>query len=388
MQMLTGLLICPSCGSKLYVAGAHGDYLQCCGARDGICASRTMLPRRLAERLILESICQLLLENAAWVDAVHERAVQSWRDIRKQQPNTVEDLRRQVQQLEARIQRLVDQLENDDRPDPDIRERLRERRRERDEVSWQLDQFESQERQLPTPPTREWAVERLQSLHEVLKSTGAAANNALRQLLGGPLQLELVSEEGRKRKFWRGSFRIQTLDFAEMSVPLTPEGAEATGSNPEFVLDFRALPREEEQILECWRWLQQGYSFSEIAAVLGVGKARTTFIMKLVAERYGYGLSAKELKKRFAHLRVRAHSHDQFVEPAMALYDDGLLIDEIAARLQTNRKTIGKAIEAWHSARGLPVPDGRTRRQSLDFKGRSAWETRRRNGEGDSTQRI
>lgn len=386
IQMLTGLMICPACGNKMYVVGAHGDYLQCCGARDGACDCTTMLPRRLAQRLILDSISQLVMQDPSWVDAVHHQAVQTWHELRRQQPNSVEELERQIQKMEKYIQTLLDELESSDQPDPDIRQRLRDRQRERDDLRRQLRQLVVQECQLPKPPTREWVVVQLQRLDEVLKGTAAAANNALLRLLGGPLQLEIITEEGRKRKFWRGRFRIHTLGFDHMPVTLTAKGSEVAEKNPEIIVDFRKLPREEEQILEGWRLLQQGYSFTEIATVLRAGKARATFILKLVARRYGNGLTAKQLKKQFDHLRPRRHAHDDYIEPAMALYDDGMLIDEIATRLKTNRKMIRNAINAGYATLGLEIPDGRSRRKSLKYKGRSAWNVRRRNASGDSPQ--
>jgi site-specific DNA recombinase len=384
-QLLTGLFSCPVCEAPFYVTGASGDYMQCSNARDGACDCKTMLPRRIAAQMILEAVGQRMIDNPEWLAAAHKSCITSWEESRANNPQSSDELRTKIQALTAKIAKLVDQLEDED--DPDLRQRLRERRREKEDVQQELDRLESSERRMPSAPSLEWIIERLKALHEVLQSDAPAANDALRQLLGGSIPLELISEDGRKRKYWRGTLRINSLAFPELAVSLQAGDSSSNGILYEtVVLDFRNLPREEEQIEDAWRLLQQGYSFTEIAVDLGVGKARTSFIMALVARRYGNGLTAKELKKRFEHLRPRRHAYDEYIEPAMALYHDGVLIDEIATRLGTYRKMINQAIEAWHAARGLPVPDGRTRRQSLDYKGRSAWTDRRRNTGGDSPQ--
>ena len=48
--------------------------------------------------------------------------------------------------------------------------------------------------------------------------------------------------------------------------------------------------------------------------------------------------------------------------------DDEVMLDEIATHFDCDRNTITKAIAWWHKIRGLPAPDGRTRRKSLKRK--------------------
>jgi site-specific DNA recombinase len=51
-----------------------------------------------------------------------------------------------------------------------------------------------------------------------------------------------------------------------------------------------------------------------------------------------------------------------------ALLDEGLLVKEIGQRLQVPRNLVAEALAHWHQSRGLPVPDGRSRRASLARK--------------------
>jgi transposase len=50
------------------------------------------------------------------------------------------------------------------------------------------------------------------------------------------------------------------------------------------------------------------------------------------------------------------------------LYDQGKLIKAIAAELGITRNLAAKALDCWHDQRGLPRPDGRSRRSTLDEK--------------------
>jgi site-specific DNA recombinase len=53
------------------------------------------------------------------------------------------------------------------------------------------------------------------------------------------------------------------------------------------------------------------------------------------------------------------------------MINEGLLLIEIAERLGCDRNVITKAIKHWHQSRGLPVPDGRARREELTRKTRN-----------------
>jgi hypothetical protein len=50
----------------------------------------------------------------------------------------------------------------------------------------------------------------------------------------------------------------------------------------------------------------------------------------------------------------------------MEFYRQGMLLQDIADRLQADRNTVTSAVKHWHTVRGLPVPDGRTRRKELE----------------------
>jgi transposase len=53
-------------------------------------------------------------------------------------------------------------------------------------------------------------------------------------------------------------------------------------------------------------------------------------------------------------------------DQVMALFREGLPLQEIAERLGCCRDTVTAAVRHWHESRGLPVPEGRNRRKELN----------------------
>ncbi len=49
----------------------------------------------------------------------------------------------------------------------------------------------------------------------------------------------------------------------------------------------------------------------------------------------------------------------------MKLFRQKVKYGKIAIALNIDRNTVTSSVKYWHEQRGLPVPDGRTRRKSL-----------------------
>ncbi|MDZ4685558.1 MAG: recombinase family protein [Planctomycetaceae bacterium] len=379
------LFRCGGCQSTLICGGGHGDYLLCPGFRQGLCRHKAMMPRRLAERLLLDLLAERILRNEAWFEAVYQSTLRSWRESSDNSPGLVEAAHREVQQLDQKIGRLIDQVENAAEPDPGLTARLAERRRERTAAARRLQELEATVSSNPNEPTREHVRERLAHLHEVLTSAAPVANTALKVLLNAPIVLETVTVPGRERSYWRGTLQLTTSGVIEAGdcrrAAAGPNAPAADSDSPQLqesiTLDFVRPLAIDRQVVRAWELLQAHQPLKEIARQLGVRDARMTVIMKVVAERYGNGLSAKALREQYRPVNPRPKAVEAYIERAMQLVAEGKLLGEIADELGTHRNMITKAVRSGYAARGLTPPDGRTRRKSLDFKGRSPWESRR-----------
>jgi transposase len=158
-------------------------------------------------------------------------------------------------------------------------------------------------------------------------------------------------------------------------------GVEPTVSLPviQAVADFRRQRPSKVQADRAYQLCEEGLLKVEIARQLGVSKSRVT---KLLHDAYSArGQKMPDGRSRRAHLAKKHLAppvFEQIADDVKALWDEGLLMEEIAERVRRDKNTVTKAVAFWHSSRGLPVPDGRTRRKDLDRKVRAR---RRRPGD-------
>lgn len=286
-HLLSGLVRCGGCGRRFYVGGAAARYLVCPGYIQGVCSYKTQLNRARAERLILEQISARLLADEEWVQAVLAQTHAAWSHRQATLPGEIGNLRTALAEIERRIARLVDSVEGEREPDPDIRRRLNERRAERRTLREQLEAAEAKQRQQPTEPTEAWVREKLSSLVEVLHHATPAAHFALEALIGGSIVVTEVSEPGKVRRYYRGLLRLSmgsTIAKLESGVD-----ASVTQEVEEIVIDFRdgadhAFDAECERV---WALKQSGLRICDIAEEMKLTRTQVNVRLHRAAQRHG-----------------------------------------------------------------------------------------------------
>ena len=304
-HLLSGLIECAECGSRFNVGGAHGKYLFCPRYKRGTCSCQTQLLRSRAERMILEEVGSRVLANPAWTKAVVEAARQA---VEKQIATTPDELatcERQLADIERRIGFLLDKVETG-QSDPDVDQRLAERRTERRDLQQRLEALRRANTAVRELPTEEWVRERLANLGEVLESSTPAAAEALRSLLGGRVVVSEIRHEGHSRHFLQGRFTIEVGGLTSALLdrmtgePIAPSDI----LRDEVVIDF-----------------------------------------------------------------VEPDDQIEAVNRVKDLADQNLPFKEIAVRLSCSRANVTRLWKLWHTTRGLEVPDGRAQRASrANFK--------------------
>ena len=357
-HLLQQLIHCSSCGSTFKVAGAQGRYLKCDGYSSGRCPVRTQLPRERAERMILERIGQLILHDSVWRQEVVRQTLQMWSAQQQQQPAEQHGLERQIAALDTKMERILDAIELGG-SSAELQDRLRQRRREREELQRSLASLNRQMPQRQTPPTAEWVAEQLQQLHTILHSAEPAAGVALRELIGGITVTEVTPEQ-RKQKFLRGEFAInrrsliQHVKFAD-SEPLISE-------SDRIIINFCDAPPWSDYTERVKELYDAGLRFRDIARTLGCHR---TWAQKAFAEWHRLrGEPVPDGRTAKARLQPSSQS-EALTERAKQLWDEGRPMQEIAVEMGCCRDTVTAMIRTWYSSRGMRVPDGRTRRKSL-----------------------
>lgn len=140
---------------------------------------------------------------------------------------------------------------------------------------------------------------------------------------------------------------------------------------PEVVIDYRQDPEGIPAAVaaEAVALYDAGLLEKEVARRLGL--ARSTVTRVLDARDASRGRAREDGRPRRATLEDKhgtPPTYREIADRVKALADRRLLFGEIAAEMDLDRNTITAAWRWWHASRGLPVPDGRGRRKTLDRK--------------------
>lgn len=216
--------------------------------------------------------------------------------------------------------------------------------------------------------------EQLRNLADVLTGSTPAAAHALRNLVGGSVVVTEIRQPGRERHYLQGRFAVTVKAVVERLVGSTnacgAKSEPATGDfSEEIVIDFREPPEIEALSERAKQLYDEGLMCAQIAERLGCSRSRVTALLKFWFE--SRGLVMPDGRSRRATLK-RKHLdpplYQKIAEEVMVLYRQKKLLEDIANQLGCDRNTVTAAIRWWHEVRGLPVPDGRTRRKELNVK--------------------
>jgi len=372
-HLLSGLVCCSECGRTFNVGGSGGKYLFCPGYSMGECSCKTQLRRDRAERMIVNEIGKQILASPSWRQRVLEEALKAWNSQEASVPSEMAAARRSLADLEQKIIRLVNHIE-DGRGGPELDERLAQRRAEKREVSDRVKKLERAGQDRRQQPTESWIDEQLCSLGEVLAQSTPAAAHALRDLVGGEIVVMEIRQPDRQRHYLQGKFAITSGAIVAGLVETVEECGRKAASDygdfrEEFVIDFRE-PLEIEVLSERAKELyDDGLLNAQIAEVLGRARSYVTKLLKHWHESRGLEMpDGRARRSTLKQKHQKAPRYQEIAGQVKVLLDEGILLEEIAQRVGCDRNTVTKAVECWHTSRSLPVPDGRTRRKSLARK--------------------
>jgi DNA-binding CsgD family transcriptional regulator len=278
----------------------------------------------------------------------------------------------QLATIDRRISALLDRMEDGDET-PELSVRLSQRRAEKRTLIRRVEELRRKSQIRGSAPTAKWIEESLQNLGAALHGAVPAANEALKTLVAGSIVVQEIREEGRQRHHLRGRLRIHCGSMQAAMGGSVEERTQDNGNPPELVkeiiIDFVEPDELTVKANQAKELYDQGLMCAEIAKQLGYARS---YVTKLLTHWHvSRDLPVPDGRARRSQLKRKHLSPPKYQEIAnevKRLTEEGRLFGEIAQKLGLDRNTVTKAWVHWHESRDLPVPDGRTRRKSLDRK--------------------
>lgn len=361
VKLLHGLLKCAQCDSPFH---SDGKRARCRGGKRGTCKAITSVHVQLLESMILEKIGTIIQDDEQWFQCVFKDLLKLHREYENRVPATIREKERELYQVTQKIERLVDLVEQGDAPE-DLQRRLKSRKEEQQEIQYELKQLRLERNHDLGTPSEAWLRERLKQLFDVLKESSPAANKALSALVGGEIILEEKEIPFRKRKYFCGKFRLNVRGVSSFLAGNSSTTG-GTEQGVEIVIDF-IQPDEADQQREIAKRMYDAQEPEfKIAEALGVSRSRVTKLLHEVFELLGEEkLDGRSRRSQISVKHKEPPLYQSISEDVMKLFNQGLLLGQIAEALKIDRNTVTSSVKYWHEQLGLPVPDGRTRRKSL-----------------------
>jgi len=378
-RILNGLFWCPTHSRKLYVSGVNGKYMIC---RDCRAVDRESRPlySQLPRGLSLQKTCETMLKLVRGDESLIERVIASCQvaaaALQAPEPQVLATAAARIVKLDRRIALIMRNPGETEVDEKESEAELKRLRRDRGEaLAVQQAAQAAATRSIEVPSETEVRV-LLQHLGDILiqaanLSTPGVAEELrlfLDRFTGGRIELEQMGERLPGRGWLRGRFRGNVIT----SIVRSLTGKEIASSSPDqaIVMDFfEETSKAAASAEEVKRLYDQGLLTKQIARQLSMPRSAVTAALDVWYS--ARGLERPDGRSRRASLAVKHLTpplYQEIADRVKAMAEEGTLFDEIATALNVDRNTLTSAWKHWHTSRGLPVPDGRTRRKSLSRK--------------------
>jgi len=370
---LNGLFVCAAHGRRLHVGGTEGRYMVCPECQQLPADARplfTQLRRATALRATCSALADLLRGDPDLVARVGDACRRCAAEAQAPDPARRAALEGRLGKLDRQIAFVLANGGDSDADRAESAVALRALRAERGAARAEFDALEAAAARTVTVPDADQIAA---LVADTARALAAAADGAsgdsddaravIDRLTGGRIDVEQAGARTRGAGWLRGRFRC----------PLVPAlaarfGAGADASCSEVTVEYRTEPTELDparaaEVAELYR---AGALVKDIAA--RVGLARSTVARLIRADCAARGEPWQDGRSRRARLAEKhtvAPLFQTIADRVKELADGGAPFGAVAEALEIDRNTVTAAWRHWHTARGLPVPDGRARRKQL-----------------------
>lgn len=379
-KLLNGLLICPVHDRPLYVGGPFGRAMICRSCQGLSAAKRpvfTLLNRRLAAEMTCRKLAELVRADNGLIETITAACLREVETAQKPDPIQLTHLRAQDESLKRKIAFIRRTTGSTPEEEAEAEAEIKSLQAERAQGKVKLEQLEAALARQPKLPSAEeiralpGEIERV-LLEAALDKSGenvALAREIIELLTGGRIELFQKGERRAQRGWLQGRFQVRLLPV--LIEKLTGVPATVTDDAIEVVIDYLHPVSFDEEAERAWVLYQQDWLNAQIAIELDCSRSNITKLLRYASEKHGLPLENGHARRaRLAKKCVRLLKHQEIADEVMRRYHRDELLDDIAIALNVDRNLVTAAVRWWHEVRGLPVPDGRTRRKSLKRKSR------------------
>lgn len=373
-RFIEGLLYCPTHDRPLLVSGAYGKRLCCPDCRRMFAKDRplfSLVPRKLAERVLLDYLAQAVTCSESIIDRLVEACEQAVDAAAVPDPVRIKDLERRVSALTTRIQFNRSNVGETPEEQADADQMIRELGRQRSGVQAELNALRSVADNRPPALSRDDVLDRMRSLHTAMAQLHLDQHpdlvlrlrRVLELITGGRIDLEQCGERQEKKGWLAGTFRPRLLDWL-LGKPSIDEPS--LPSSEVVRLEFKAEPAWIVRAQQVVKLIESGVQPAEAAAQL---KMKAPSVIKLYRRWYQHhGLPTPAAFARMSRKPASEQSlprYQQIAETVQRLLEEGWPMQEIARMCQVDRNTVTAAVKYLAKKRGEHVLDGRARRKQL-----------------------
>jgi DNA invertase Pin-like site-specific DNA recombinase len=374
-SLLNGLFVCPTHDRTLYVGGANGSKLFCKGCRQLAADQRplfTLLDYQLAAELTVQTVRDLLLGDEDLAARVVDACQAAARSFQEPDPAVTAELKSRDQKLGRSIEMALRDPGESPEEQLETMRLVKTLRQERSQVRADLAVRQTTENRPIQIPVVEEVREQLVRFNDALlaasQSCSAEEQGLAREIIdlvtGGSIELAQMGECRPRRGWLQGSFTCDLVGVVASKV--SGQTLDQSQVPQLVVIDYRKVCNLDVQADRAKSLYDQGLLEKDIATELRCSRSRVTRLLHHWFE--SRGLKMPDGRARRSTLAVKHTDPPPFQrlsEPVMELIRQNWHLGDIAVKLKCDRNTVTKAIQFWHQSRGLPVPDGRTRRKTL-----------------------
>jgi hypothetical protein len=287
--LLGGLLVCGSCGGKLWYRGSgNRRYYACSNRHVGRCDMITQVPADRAEEGLVGFLTELLRGCPDWLQQVYCRTRALISEEANRLPERFDEDTRRLAEIDRRIKNLVKALADGALASKAVKQELEGQEEDAQQLRQQLAAYESLRRQTIALPEDGWLMAELQQWTDLLSGDVPKAATALRQALH-EVRAEAVVAPGKQRGYARLRFRIQTWEIlrallTDRLIQGFPMDAIAGGisetESPEFVLDLGEPSKMDIWGPQIVQWRLEGVHWEEIVRRTGLDLNRAYIAWK------------------------------------------------------------------------------------------------------------